>query len=185
MPRPREPLTRSRIVARAVEMIDDGGADGLTMRGLAGSLGVDPMAVYHHLPNKAAMVREAVEAVLAGCESPVPTGTWKARVRAVCRSFHRLAREHPGVFPLLCLQWATVPSGRRVKEALRSALSESGLSDRDVGRATSAFLGYAAGFALEELTGVGRRSTEAEEADFEFGLDLLLAGTGARATLEG
>lgn len=208
----REPLTRARIVAKAVQLIDEGGADALTMRRLAGALGVDPMAVYHHLPSKAAVVREAIETVMAGCEWPAPTGTWKARVRAVCRSFRGLSRAHPGLFPLLCAHRTTVAGHHRMREALLSALSEAGLSDRDAVRAAAAVLSYVAGSMLEGIGDALRPLDEADraslrslspaehpttarlmdalmerdaDAEFEFGLDILLAGAGARAAAEG
>lgn len=203
----RAPLTRARIARAAVALIDEVGEAGFSMRRLAQALGVDPMAVYHHLPNKAAVVHEAIETVVAACPLPEPVGPWPERVRTVCRSFRALAHAHPGVFPMLCVHQAFVPSDFRVLEALLAALSEVGLSPQDTVRAASAFLGYAAGFALDELTGTLRPLSDAEraslralpvgdfpatarlidalvdvdvDAEFEFGLDIMLAGTQAR-----
>ena len=45
-------LTRDEIIAAALGLIDEHGVEHLTMRRLGERLGVDPMAVYHHLPNK-------------------------------------------------------------------------------------------------------------------------------------
>ena len=58
-------LTRERVVAAALGIVDREGLDALTMRALGRTLGVDPMAVYHHLPNKAAILDAVAEAVIA------------------------------------------------------------------------------------------------------------------------
>src|SRR5262245_9635166 len=50
------PLTRERILAAAMRLADEQGIASLSMRRLAADLGVDPMAIYHHLPGKAAVV---------------------------------------------------------------------------------------------------------------------------------
>jgi AcrR family transcriptional regulator len=49
---PREPLSRERIIAAAVELLDERGLEGFTMRALGERLGVEAMAIYHYFPNK-------------------------------------------------------------------------------------------------------------------------------------
>ena len=58
-------LDRSVIVAHTLKLVDEEGLEGLSMRRLGQSLGVDPMAVYHYIPNKAALLDALVEAVMA------------------------------------------------------------------------------------------------------------------------
>src|SRR5271157_1026364 len=48
-------LTREKIVKAAVRIVDRDGLAALSMRRLGAALGVDPMAIYYHLPNKAAL----------------------------------------------------------------------------------------------------------------------------------
>ena len=50
----QELLTRERILDAALRLVDEQGMAALSMRRLAAELGVDPMALYHHLPGKAA-----------------------------------------------------------------------------------------------------------------------------------
>ena len=52
----REPLTRERVLTAALEIVDREGLARLSMRRLGAELGVDPMAVYYHIPNKAALL---------------------------------------------------------------------------------------------------------------------------------
>ena len=58
-------LSRERAIAAALTIVDRDGLDGLTMRALGRELRADPMAVYHHLPNKEAILDGVVEAVLS------------------------------------------------------------------------------------------------------------------------
>ncbi|MFS0702718.1 TetR family transcriptional regulator, partial [Cellulomonas sp. 179-A 4D5 NHS] len=63
-------LTRAQVVAAALEILDEYGLGDLTMRRLAGSLGVQPGALYWHVANKQALLAEVADAIVA--ELPVP-----------------------------------------------------------------------------------------------------------------
>src|ERR1035441_9812092 len=51
-------ITRDVVLATALEIIDRDGVDGLSMRRLARRLDCDPMTIYRHAPNKAALDRK-------------------------------------------------------------------------------------------------------------------------------
>lgn len=57
-------LTRELILACALDIIDRDGIDGLTMRRLGKALDRDPMTLYRHAPNKAALLDGIAEMVL-------------------------------------------------------------------------------------------------------------------------
>ncbi len=54
----RPPLTKAAIVQAALELLDDVGMDGLTVRALAARLGVKAPALYWHVPSKQALLDE-------------------------------------------------------------------------------------------------------------------------------
>src|SRR5690606_38257905 len=54
-------LTRERILHAALELVDREGVAALSMRRLAAALDVDPMAIYHHLDGKEAVIAGLVE----------------------------------------------------------------------------------------------------------------------------
>ena len=72
----KEPLSRERIVETALALVDAEGIDALSMRRLGAELGVDPMAIYYYVPNKATLLDAIVEAVMSeidlSCPSPEP-----------------------------------------------------------------------------------------------------------------
>lgn len=64
----RAPLTRARVLETAIDLADTAGIDALTIRRLAERLGVEPMSIYYHLPNKEAILDGAIEVVFTEIE---------------------------------------------------------------------------------------------------------------------
>jgi len=198
---PRRPLTRQRVVALALEIVDEDGLDALNMRRLAAAAGVKPMSLYHHFPNKRAIldaVGEAIAAAALGASPPDPR--WRARVRQLFMGLHALAEAHPRALPLISKAVLHTPSGRRWMEELMSTLLGAGF---DADRAATVYhvlgaytlgLGYArmlgdeihTGEIVAELAGhwadypgmmqVGMRLAVWDRpGEFETGLEVLLA----------
>ncbi|MEV6253900.1 TetR/AcrR family transcriptional regulator [Nocardia sp. NPDC051929] len=102
--RPTRParLTTVGIARAAVELADRDGLDGLTMRRLAGALGVATATLYRHFPDREALLASMAE--LALDEIPPPgteCGGWRPRLRHEAREEWRLYRRHPWMLPLL------------------------------------------------------------------------------------
>lgn len=57
------PLERAEILERARRIAVQEGLDALSMRRLATDLGVTPMAIYHHVPNKPALLYAVIEQI--------------------------------------------------------------------------------------------------------------------------
>jgi AcrR family transcriptional regulator len=126
----RSTLTPQRIVALALEIIDEDGLEALNMRRLAAEAGVKPMSLYHHFPNKQAILDEIGEAIAAaalGASPPDPH--WRARVRQLFMGLHALAEAHPRALPLISTAVLRTPSGRRWMEELMRVLLEAGFSE--------------------------------------------------------
>jgi AcrR family transcriptional regulator len=58
-------LTRAIILQTALAIVDRDGVDRLSMRRLSDALGRDPVMIYRHVPNKAAVLDGVAEIVLA------------------------------------------------------------------------------------------------------------------------
>jgi AcrR family transcriptional regulator len=59
-------LSREKILKVALRVVDEERMDALSMRRLGAELGVNPMSIYHHLPDKAAVIAGLVELVFSG-----------------------------------------------------------------------------------------------------------------------
>ena len=84
----REPLSRERVLAAAVALADAHGTEALTMRRLAEELGVEAMSLYHHVPNKEALLDGVVDLVFAEIALELPAqldvtpANWKSLMRS-------------------------------------------------------------------------------------------------------
>jgi AcrR family transcriptional regulator len=90
------PLTEAGIYAAALQLIDADGVDALTMRKLATALDANPMSLYHHVPNKDAVLRGVVRTV--GTQFRTVTqedAPWQDRIRQLATDFRTLAHSHP------------------------------------------------------------------------------------------
>ncbi|WP_216916462.1 TetR/AcrR family transcriptional regulator [Nocardia noduli] len=77
---------REDIVAAATRMLVFGGAEALSMRGLADDLGVSTAALYHHFPTKAALTIAVLSA--RADELPRPELPDEPRARLIAVSDH-------------------------------------------------------------------------------------------------
>ena len=67
----RAPLSRERVLAAAVALVDGHGLPALTMRRLAVDLGVEAMSLYYHLPGKEGLLDGLVETVVDEIDAAV------------------------------------------------------------------------------------------------------------------
>lgn len=109
-------LNRTGILAAARRHLEQSGDGHFSMRGIAAELGTDPMALYHHFPNKQALadalVDDIVESLdrltgaLAGVSQP------EQRLRVVCEGYLRCIVSHPSLTQHLAQQGGGRLAGR-------------------------------------------------------------------------
>ena len=94
-PRRRTPLTRETVLRKAVELADEAGLDGLSMRRLAKELGVEAMSLYNHVANKDDLLGGIADLVAREVEIPPDDVDWKTAIRSCALSAHEVFRRHP------------------------------------------------------------------------------------------
>jgi AcrR family transcriptional regulator len=150
-------ITRDVVLATALAIIDSAGAEALTMRRLAAALDRDPMVVYRHAPNKAALLDGVAEIVLAQLRVDSADPDWAGQLRTVARDFRQLALTHPHVVPLLVTRPLATPLGLRPPGTLRplegilALLTRAGFSGPDALHIYRALFGFMHGHILNEL----------------------------------
>jgi AcrR family transcriptional regulator len=150
-------ITRDVVLTTALEIIDRDGVDGLSMRRLARRLDCDPMTIYRHAPNKAALLDAVAETVLAQLKVDASDRDWVGQLRSVARGYRRLALAHPGVEPLLVTRTLATPLARRPRGILRpledvlTLLTRAGFSGTDALHIYQALFGFLHGHMLNEL----------------------------------
>jgi AcrR family transcriptional regulator len=171
---PRSTLTRDRIVDTALDLIDQAGLDALSMRKLGAALGVEAMALYHHIGSKERLlgaVTERLDREIA--DSLETSGDWLASLRQLAHGCRAVARRHPTAVPLL----GQCEAGAKtylyiVKERLRAAGFEPVLAALILHVIDC----YAMGAALAEGVRAqgGTEGPGAADEIFETGLALVL-----------
>jgi TetR/AcrR family transcriptional regulator, tetracycline repressor protein len=145
----RGALSRERILDAALELIDQYGIEAFSMRRLGAHLGVDPMAVYHHVGGKRAIVLALVERVFAAFDLPDTKGTWQQQVRTWARAYRELALAHPGVvLQIVSDPEAVAIAAVHVNEPLVAALRDAGLAPATVAAAIDVTVDYVHGAVL-------------------------------------
>jgi TetR/AcrR family tetracycline transcriptional repressor len=122
----REHLTRPRVVAAALAIVDRDGLDGLTMRALGRELEVDPMAVYYWFPNKQAILQGVVEAILSDISVPADWAPerWQDAALAIAREYRAALLRHPNALPVASTQPVMTMAGiGMIEQALRGLMA--------------------------------------------------------------
>lgn len=163
--RRRRPLTRERIVAAALALVDDGGLAGLSFRRLGAKLGCEAMSLYHHFPGKQHLLDALVDHAIASIEIPPAGPDPVERLVRAAYAYRAMARRHPRLFPLVGLHRLNTPTGVRFIEAVL-ALTEAVVGDRERSARGFRALGYyLMGAALDETSGYALGPSAAEPVD--------------------
>ena len=125
------PLSPDRIVDAALAMADRDGLEGVSMRRLGVELGVDPMAVYHHVRDKQALLALMVDRVVTGIE-PARDAPWQEALRTTLLRARARMLQHPWAASVLSAGIEPTPAIMRHIDAVLGILRDGGL---DIGLA--------------------------------------------------
>jgi AcrR family transcriptional regulator len=162
------PITRAAVLTSALEIIDREGVDALSMRRLGEAVGRDPMALYRHVPNKAAVLDGVVEMVFEQVSLDPLETDWAAALRKLGHGFRELARAHPHVVPLLVTRPLATPLGMRPPGILRhleqvlALLTGAGFSGDEALHVYRTLFGFLYGHVLTELQEIVERPEETD-----------------------
>ena len=105
----RPHLDRDTIVRAALEILDEGGIDALSMRSLGRHLGYEAMALYRHVDGREDILEAVVDHLLSTIELPPTTGSWEDYLHGFAEEMRALARRHPQAFPLVATTHPAAP----------------------------------------------------------------------------
>ena len=144
-------LTTKRIALAALAVADARGPKGFTMRAVAERLGVTPMALYHHVDDKAGLVALVVDEVIGERPLPAPTGAWRDDLLELARWTRAITLAHPAVGRLRNAFQVWTRSIFPVTERWLSLWQQSGLELGAAMLAASASSTAIIGFVEQEL----------------------------------
>ena len=147
----RSPLSRSRILHAAVAFADAHGIERLSMRALAGSLGVEAMSLYNHVTNKDDLLDGMVDLVMAEIEAPAADVTWRDAMRRRAVSLRAAYARHPWATRLMHTRPSAGPGRLGSFEATIACLRRSRFSFALTVHAMSTLDAYVHGFGVQRL----------------------------------
>lgn len=151
MPRSARPgLSREQVVAEAVALADSGGLAALSMRALAGRLGVEAMSLYHHVRGKEALLDAMVDAVFAEMHAPATGGDWRGELRRRSVSGREALLRHPWAVGLMDSRRSPGPESLAHHDAMLGCLRTAGFDLPSVGTAFALLDAHLYGFLLQE-----------------------------------
>jgi AcrR family transcriptional regulator len=205
MARPCKPLlSRDRIVAAALALIDEEGLAALSTRRLAAELGVSGPSLYNHFATKEAILDTVADTVVSQVDlSMFGDGRdWRAALLEWGRSYRAALADHPRLVPYLAIGPGLRPAGLRMADAVFGGMVEAGWPPAQATRigalmryfVTGSALGsFAAGFVGDEAAYdpadyphlgqahlLAKHQQEVDEGAFETGLRALVDGLALR-----
>jgi AcrR family transcriptional regulator len=163
---PRQPLTRSRVLAAALAFADEHGLDALSMHRLGAALGVKGMSLYNHVQGKDGLLDGLVELLWSEVDLDAAAGSdWRLAIRALATSLRAVVLRHPHVAPLLMSRNVMPEAALRVCDAYLQAMLDGGVPEQCAIALLRTVFSYGFGYGLAELSCLPAGSVAAGEAD--------------------
>jgi TetR/AcrR family tetracycline transcriptional repressor len=197
-------LTEQDILDTALAFIKANGIEALGMRSLAKQLAVTPMALYHYVPGKEALLDRLAESILAAVPTPPASSEyWEAQLRAFALSIWDCMATYPGL-SRIALERPPMKASGRLSMHVFSVLEAAGFEPKSALLGTFGFQIYVGGVVSAQVRGRPRRKPGAKpgtqraklppeaqqfiallsqvdtRAMMEFGLDTMIAGLRAQ-----
>lgn len=168
----RLPLTRDRILARAIEYADTNGLEAMSMRKLGGTLGVEAMSLYNHISGKDDLIAGMVDLVMEEVELPDPGGNWKQELETSSNSAHDTFVDHPWIAEILMKPIAATPNRFDYMEAVLATLRRGGFSVELTHHAFHALETHTIGYTMQQVAfDFDEESLKVAATDFLTALD--------------
>lgn len=151
MARPRKPLlSRERIVATALTLVDEEGLAAVSTRRLAAGLGVSGPSLYNHFKVKDEILDAVADTVVAQVDlSMFEDGTdWRTALLRWGRSYRAALTAHPNIVPFLAQGPGRRPAGLRMADAVFGGMVAAGWPPAQATRIGAMMRYFVAGSAL-------------------------------------
>ncbi|HEY0807938.1 MAG TPA: TetR/AcrR family transcriptional regulator [Pseudonocardiaceae bacterium] len=160
-PKPR--LTTDRIAETAIQLADQHGLAGVTLRRVADELGVTAMSLYGYVPGKAELLDLIADRAYG--EFPKPEGSgigWRAKLEAIARQNWTLYLTHPWLLQIATSRPILGPNLTAKYDYELRAVEGLGLTDIDMDLVVSLINDY--------VHGAARAAVDATQAESQTGM---------------
>ncbi len=114
---------REHVVSAALDLLDEAGLEGLTMRALAERMGVRAASLYWHIRDKEQLLGLLAEAIVGEVPEPASDLPWRAQLEAFATDYRRVLQSHRDAARIMLV---AQPAAPRLYERLVRSLVEAG-----------------------------------------------------------
>jgi AcrR family transcriptional regulator len=162
----REPITVSRIVEAALQVVEAEGFDALTMRRVAAVLQASPGALYAHVRDKAELDDLMIGELCSRVTLPVPDpAQWKAQAIDVCRQLRDQYLQYPEIWRATLAAAPQSLDTLRIAEGLLAILLAGGVPLQSAVWAMDAALLYVGAYSVMALRRLTDKDTDGRVVD--------------------
>ena len=165
--RPREPLSRERILRTAVALADEGGVESASMRKIAQELDVVPMALYRHVADKDELLDGMIDVVVGEIDPPLDGADWMTTIRARILSARRALLRHPWASRVMESRTEPTPTVLAYMDSMIGMFRAGGFSMDLTHHAMHTMGSRLMGFTQELFNDSGDADTELEPEMYE------------------
>jgi AcrR family transcriptional regulator len=200
--RGRPALPLDRILAAALELVDEQGADALSMRSLAQRLGSGTATLYRHFASRSELVALVVDRMISETDvREVASLPWQQACMSFAQGMFDALGRHGNMASLLIGHVPMGPSALAQRELVLSVLLDNGFAPAAAAHAYATVSRYVLGFAIQRSRATDDHDSELSaafhqldpsrypatvavaddlpvplEEEFVFGLRLIVAG---------
>ncbi len=146
-------ISRQQVVDAATRVVRAGGYEQMTIRSLAGELGVSPMSLYRYVRGKDDILDEVVDTLLNEMWRPqAREDEWRAWITEAADRLRELLVSQPAALHVYLAHPVVSASALTRMDAIMRVLREAGLSEATARRAYGAIHTYTIGFAALEAS---------------------------------
>ena len=118
-----------------------------SIRKLAASLEVDPMAIYYYFANKQALLEAVTVSLVTQIYTPQKAGDWQHELAQLCESYLNLLAQYPGLLETMLGMTSHGPA-TVFAERFDLAIASLSIDEELRGNALSMLADYLHGYAL-------------------------------------
>lgn len=146
----KPPLSRESIVSAALDLVDELGAEAVTMRRVAVAVDTAPASLYVYVADRRELIALAHDLAVADVDLPTDTdGDWRARLELLVRRTVDALAAHRDIATVGRAQLMTGPHSLRITEEILRLLRAGGVADEACAWAIDLFGQHIASSALE------------------------------------
>ena len=191
-------LSREEIIRAAHRVVAAGGYEDMSIRSLAGDLGVAPMSLYRHIRDKDDLLDEVVDRLLARAWRPAADeDDWHAWLIEAASKLRAFLVEQPAALHVYLRHPVVSPAAVERMLAMMRVLRQAGLSEQAAQGAYGVLHTYTIGFAALEASRASWTPEASDTSDlakrlagytstgqFTEGLRYLLVGVGSQVSAD-